>query len=77
MAHSCPDCGSACYCGDDIDDVELEDDDATENCTCCLGKDDDNEDEGYLNSPTCFGCGAHPEDGEEHEDECPESADAR
>lgn len=22
--HSCPECGQACYCGGDIDDVELE-----------------------------------------------------
>lgn len=32
------------------------------------------EDEGYLNSPVCIGCGCHPEEGEEHEDECPEAA---
>lgn len=22
--HSCPECGSACYCNGDIDDIELE-----------------------------------------------------
>ena len=22
--HTCPECGSACYCGGDIDDIELD-----------------------------------------------------
>ncbi len=24
MAHTCPDCGMVCYCGGDIDDIEME-----------------------------------------------------
>jgi hypothetical protein len=24
MAHACPNCGAACYCGGDIDDCEFE-----------------------------------------------------
>ena len=37
MAHSCPECGSACYCGGDIDDIEIPDSAAEAGCTCCLG----------------------------------------
>lgn len=38
MAHSCPDCGQACYCGGDVDDVLLVEGSST--CTHC----DDMED---------------------------------
>ena len=41
MAHTCPDCGSACYCGGDIDDIFFEDNDR---CNHCLGKLDDDGD---------------------------------
>jgi hypothetical protein len=32
MAHECPECGQVCYCGGDIDDVLLDDEDAAEQC---------------------------------------------
>lgn len=38
--HNCPECGQACYCGGDIDDIDTGDEDAQDNCTCCLGEDD-------------------------------------
>lgn len=39
MAHSCPDCGSICYCGGDIDDINFGDDcDAADLCTHCTCK---------------------------------------
>ena len=34
MAHTCPDCGAACYCGGDIDDIFFDDDN---DCNHCLG----------------------------------------
>jgi hypothetical protein len=39
MAHSCPDCGQACYCGGDIDDAFDVDQDAEDNCTHCVDED--------------------------------------
>ena len=46
MAHSCPDCGQACYCGGDIDDIFFEDTVAEINCAHCLhdSREDDCED---------------------------------
>jgi hypothetical protein len=47
MAHSCPDCGSVCYCGGDIDDCLFDDEDAINACLHCFGEDtreDDCED---------------------------------
>jgi len=35
MAHTCPECGQACYCGGDIDDCCIDDDEAVIRCTCC------------------------------------------
>ena len=35
MAHSCPECGEACYCNGDVDDALLDDEDAVENCEHC------------------------------------------
>lgn len=43
MAHSCPDCDEACYCGGDIDDIFFDDIDAELNCTHCSGKVADEE----------------------------------
>lgn len=40
MAHSCPECGSACYCGGDIDDLFFEGTRAEALCTCCDGKEE-------------------------------------
>jgi hypothetical protein len=37
MAHSCPDCGSTCYCCGDIDDIDFGETFA--GCTCCLHED--------------------------------------
>ena len=41
MAHSCPDCGSTCYCCGDIDDIDFGEYFA--GCTCCMesGKEND------------------------------------
>ena len=33
MAHSCPECGQACYCNGDIDDIFINDEDAVNRCT--------------------------------------------
>ena len=35
MAHSCPDCGMACYCGGDIDDCLLDETEAANTCIHC------------------------------------------
>lgn len=35
MAHHCPDCGQACYCGGDIDDIFDVDLEAEDACTHC------------------------------------------
>ena len=44
MAHTCHECGQACYCNGDIDDCCFDDDDATIACTCCpQGADDDGD----------------------------------
>ncbi len=43
--HSCPECGSACYCGGDVDDCEVGDEEAEENCTHCAEGDGDEDDE--------------------------------
>lgn len=42
MAHECPECGSACYCCGDIDDIDFGV--TFSGCTCCLGKDDPGDD---------------------------------
>ena len=44
MAHSCPECGSACYCRGDIDDAVIHDEEAEENCTHCVDAEDGEED---------------------------------
>lgn len=49
MAHSCPECDQACYCGGDIDDVLLED--GEDACTHCADGDGDDSDEDYLDPP--------------------------
>lgn len=41
--HSCPDCGQACYCSGDIDDVELEG--GEEGCVCECDKEGGDEPE--------------------------------
>ena len=33
--HSCPECGQACYCGGDVDDIDTGDTESSDNCTCC------------------------------------------
>lgn len=45
MAHSCPDCGSACYCGGDIDILFDDDSDEAVGCTCCTHDDMPYEDD--------------------------------
>jgi hypothetical protein len=39
MSHTCPICGSACYCNGDIDDIVLPDFKAECACTCCIEED--------------------------------------
>lgn len=49
MAHSCPECGLTCYCGEDIDDCLFDFDDDVEACThwkICENDDDDEYDDG-------------------------------
>lgn len=43
MAHTCPECGQACHCGGDIDDIDIGEHAAEDACTCCPpdGVDDD------------------------------------
>ena len=41
MAHTCPNCGSMCYCNGDIDDICLDMADDIMACTCCDEEDDD------------------------------------
>jgi hypothetical protein len=41
MAHDCPDCGVACYCGGDIDDILLQDTPESDACTHCFEKEPD------------------------------------
>lgn len=43
MAHSCPDCGSACYCGGDIDDCIFDDTPEQNSCTCCFDRDESDD----------------------------------
>ena len=53
--HSCPDCGSACYCGGDVDDIDTGDEEAEDNCTHCAEGDGGDDDEifepDYLDDP--------------------------
>lgn len=35
------------------------------------------EEDAYLNSPVCVGCGIHPEEDEEHEEGCPQGEQPR
>ena len=43
--HNCPECGSACYCGGDIDDIDVGDQEAEDDCTHCLDGDGDNDED--------------------------------
>lgn len=45
MAHECPECGQACYCGGDIDDIVLTNTVAERNCEHCGVFEDDDEDD--------------------------------
>jgi hypothetical protein len=58
MAHSCPDCGQACYCGGDIDDTLDVDPAAEQACTHCsrVGLESD-EDDHYYYDPDPYGEG--------------------
>lgn len=52
MAHSCPDCSSACYCGGDIDDMLMDGGSAEAACRHC-------EDDAFLEDDPndCLECG--------------------
>lgn len=42
MAHTCPDCGLACHCGGDIDDMDFgEDCPAADRCVHCADTEED------------------------------------
>lgn len=43
MAHTCPECGQACSCGGDIDDLFLEGTKEEAECTHCPDEDDDDD----------------------------------
>lgn len=45
MAHECPECYSICYCGGDIDDIEMPA--GALSCSHCDGRYDDDDDDGY------------------------------
>jgi hypothetical protein len=63
--HSCPDCGQACCCGGDFDDLLDVDYDAQEQCDHCLGRDDDeDDDEDDNDSDLFFDPNALPESGQ-------------
>jgi hypothetical protein len=67
--HSCPECDQACYCGGDIDDVDVGDDEAAERCTHCAEGDRNGDDEFEpYESPRYLCCGRKIEDG--HADSC-------
>ncbi len=40
MAHTCPECGQACYCNGDIDDCLNDFEEDVMNCTHCDGVED-------------------------------------
>jgi hypothetical protein len=85
MAHSCPDCGQACYCGGDIGVILLDGTDEQEACTHCpCPRDDDDEAEcdlcGCTQNKACLGgCGwsdSYLEAGRRVCTSCEEIADA-
>ena len=53
MAHDCPECGSVCYCGGDIDDILFEDSDEQFDCTHYLRAGCD----AYERDDDCMDCG--------------------
>jgi hypothetical protein len=58
--HHCPECGQACYCAGDIDDIECRTAAwVYRNCACCAGCDDENDE--------CLDCGCAPCDCEDAE----------
>lgn len=68
--HTCPECGCACYCGGDIDDIDTGDEEAENGCTCCAeGVVED--DEYYDDVPRCPECDACITQGDAHDSECP------
>lgn len=49
--HTCPECGSACYCNGDLDDIDVGDEEAEDNCTCCAEEDAGDYDEDDIYEP--------------------------
>jgi len=41
--HTCPECGLACHCCGDIDDIDVGDEEAEDHCVCCAGGETDEE----------------------------------
>ena len=48
MAHTCPNCGSTCHCNGDIDDCCFDFDEDVDACICCLGKDEEDNEDDYI-----------------------------
>lgn len=48
MAHTCPICGSTCHCNGDIDDCCFDFDEDVDACICCLGKEEDDNEDDYI-----------------------------
>jgi hypothetical protein len=68
MAHDCPECGSRCHCGGDIDDLVFNDTQYEARCTCCDWLED--EEKFYDNCEynddalLCYLCGLVHRDGD-------------
>jgi hypothetical protein len=43
MAHNCPQCGQTCFCSGDLEDHDIGD--LYDDCQCCLGKLENDNDE--------------------------------
>ena len=58
--HECPDCGQACHCSGDCEDHDT----GTEfvcDCTCCLGRETDDDDDDYNRAPYDVTDPKHPD----------------
>jgi hypothetical protein len=60
MAHTCPECGMACHCNGDIDDLCLDFEDDVMACTHCDGFETDDYEEEVDCDNVEGGCGCCP-----------------
>lgn len=60
MAHSCPECGQTCYCGNDIDDCLFDFDEDVAGCTHYLStfcdSHEDEDDDDCMDCGMCVSC---------------------